>query len=159
MKKSLALFAMMFVVSIGASAMEAFPKGPDQTLTPGDLCHRPDTYRYPERVAYCERNVSSDEKREIFSKYDQLGFRTRSMNRADFKIDHYIPLCAGGSNDESNLWPQHKTIYVITDDLEALICEKMSAGRLLQKDAVTIIVEAKNNLDRVPSIMARVRAL
>lgn len=159
MFKSTALFVALLFVSTFSHAGESFPKGPDAALTPGVLCSRPDSYRYPEKIKYCERDVSSSEKAGIFQKYDQIGYRTRSLKRQAFKIDHYIPLCAGGANDERNLWPQHESVYKITDPLEALVCEKMAAGRLKQADAVTIIKEAKNNLDEVPDIIARVQAL
>ena len=42
---------------------------------------------------------------------------------------------------------------VITDDLEGLICEKMSQGRLRQQRAIEIILRAKHNLNEVPNIM------
>lgn len=159
MFKSTALFVALLFLSTFSHAGESFPKGPDAALTPGVLCSRPDSYRYPEKIKYCERDVSSSEKAGIFQKYDQIGYRTRSLKRQAFKIDHYIPLCAGGANDERNLWPQHESVYKVTDPLEALVCEKMAAGRLKQADAVTIIKEAKNNLDEVPDIIARVQAL
>lgn len=159
MFKGFALFVSMLVVSTVSHAGGNFPMGPDAALTPGALCERADTYRYPEHIKYCERDVSTDTKGGIFQKYDQIGFRTRSMKRQAFKIDHYIPLCAGGSNDVKNLWPQHESIYEITDKLEALICEKMAAGRLKQKDAVDLIMQAKNNLDQVRQITAHVNSL
>jgi hypothetical protein len=136
-----------------------FPSGPDATMTPGSLCTTPDSRRYPEQIAYCSRNVDSQLKRDLFVKYDQMGFRTREMNRMDFKIDHLIPLCMGGSNNENNLWPQHKSIYNITDPLEPLLCQKMANGRLLQKKAVEYILNAKHHLDEVPRIMAEVNRL
>lgn len=154
--------ALLLVVLLGFSVSQAsdkFPTGPDANLTPGALCNRPSAYRYPEKIKYCERNVSPSQKKDIFAKYDQLGYRTRSMNRQAFKIDHYIPLCAGGSNDESNLWPQHESVYQITDSLEQLVCEKMAQGHLKQRDAVAYIREAKNNLDEVPKIFAEVQSL
>jgi len=128
-------------------------------MTPGKLCDRPDAHRYPEQIAYCNRNVDSSLKRELFVKYDQLGYRTRELNRMDFKIDHYIPLCMGGSNDAENLWPQHKSIYNITDPLEPVLCDKMKEGRLLQGKAVEFIVRAKNHLEEVPKILAEVNRL
>lgn len=130
-----------------------FPIGPDPVLTPGALCERPTARRYPEHIAYCERNVSSEEKREIFQKYDQTGFRTREMQRGAFKIDHLIPLCMGGSNSAKNLWPQHESIYNITDPLEPVLCDKMAQGRLKQQKAVEIILYAKAHLDEVPKIL------
>ncbi len=156
---SLVFSLTSFSVSVHAEAQGQFPKGPEEVLTPGDLCDHPDAYRYPERIAYCERDVSRDLKSRVFEKYDQLGYRTRSMKRQAFKIDHYIPLCAGGSNDIENLWPQHQSIYVITDELEALVCEKMKEGRLKQKDAVDYIIRAKNHLDEAPAIIREVESL
>lgn len=151
--------ALLFVVSTSAFALDQFPKGPDATITPGVLCTHPDSQRYPEQINYCERNVDSQTKRGRFEAYDQLGYRTRSMDRQDFKIDHYIPLCMGGANDSKNLWPQHKSVYEITDGLEQLLCEKMAEGKLLQKEAIKMIMEAKNHLDEVPAIVAKANAL
>lgn len=147
------------ITTFAYSSEGNFPKGPDATLTPGALCDHPDSYRYPEKVPYCERNVSSDLKKSLFVKYDQLGFRTGQMKRLDFKIDHYIPLCMGGSNDEKNLWPQHKSIYAITDPLEPILCQKMADGRLSQKKAVEYITYGKNHLDEVRRILAEVNRL
>ncbi|QLY27154.1 HNH endonuclease signature motif containing protein [Bdellovibrio sp. KM01] len=158
MKNLFVLFAIL-VASVTSHAQEQFPIGPDHNLTPGSLCSRPSEHRYPEGINYCERDVDSDVKRGRFAAYDQLGFRTRQMDRQAFKIDHYIPLCMGGSNNIDNLWPQHKSVYEITDSLEQLLCQKMAEGKLLQKDAVRIIVQAKNNLDQVPAILARAYAL
>ncbi len=159
MKHLIALF-LVTLISLSSFAGERnFPKGPDANLTPGALCVRPTEHRYPENINYCERDVDTRTKKEIFVHYDQLGFRTRSMNRMDFKIDHYIPLCMGGANDVENLWPQHKSVYEITDPLEPLLCEKMAAGRILQKDAVRYIKAAKANLDQVPAILREVQRL
>ncbi|MGZ3769054.1 MAG: hypothetical protein ACXVCP_00130 [Bdellovibrio sp.] len=157
-KRAALLIAISFV-SITSFADGNFPTAPDATLTPGALCTTPNSQRYPEQINYCDRNVSTETKMEIFNQYDQIGFRTRSMKRQAFKIDHYIPLCAGGSNDIKNLWPQHESVYTITDKLEALICEKMAEGVLKQKDAVRIIIQAKHNLDQVPQIEEQVRSL
>jgi hypothetical protein len=124
-------------------------------MTPGSLCEQPDTYRYPEHIRYCERNVSRDEKDAVIRAYDQqFGYRIGSMDRQEFKIDHFIPLCAGGSNDASNLWPQHKSVYAITDPLEPLVCQKMAAGTLTQAQAVQYIREAKTDLSKAPGIIS-----
>jgi hypothetical protein len=161
-KSSLATAIVLSFVSISTFAYSStgnFPKGPDATLTPGALCEHPTEYRYPEKINYCERDVSSDLKKAIFVQYDQLGYRTRDLNRMAFKIDHYIPLCMGGANSQKNLWPQHESVYAITDPLEPLLCEKMANGRLLQKKAVEYIIYAKNHLDEVPRIMHEVQGL
>src|SRR5690606_13002989 len=139
---------------------QRFPHGPDDELTPGTLCDSPSEFRYPERIPYCKRNLETQTKRHIIKVYDQvLGFEVGQMNRMDFKIDHLIPLCAGGSNDEANLWPQHKSVYEITDPLEPEICNKMAQGRLKQAEAVNLILEAKTDLDKAPEILKYIQSL
>lgn len=159
MKSSILLFAAFMSVSSLAYSSN-FPTGPNPQLTPGKLCDRPTTYRYPEHIAYCDRDVSYDSKELIIARYDQqLGYHINSLNRGDFKIDHYIPLCAGGSNDITNLWPQHKSIYNITDPVEPLVCEKMLAGKLRQADAIKLITRAKNYLSQVAEVMRILKSL
>lgn len=137
-----------------------FPMGPDERLTPGSVCTNPSSQRYPEQINYCERDVDTSLKREIMKTYDrELGYEVTRMDRMQFKIDHYIPLCMGGSNDETNLWPQHKSVYQHTDDLEFTLCEKMKDGRLKQIHAIDYIKRAKNNLDEARSILEEVRGL
>ncbi len=153
------LFTVLFA-ALGAFANNSFPTGPDPELTPGDVCHHPDTYRYEEKIAYCERDVDTDLKYDIIDTYDQeLGFTISNMPRNKFKIDHYIPLCMGGSNERVNLWPQHESVYKITDPLEAKLCEKMSEGKLLQAKAIELIRRAKNNLSEAPAILREVSGM
>jgi len=159
--KALALVVLVLsALSFQTSFADDFPTGPIKQLTPGKLCDQPAEYRYPEKIAYCERDVAPAVKYKLMADYDRMfSFHIETMPRSDFKIDHYIPLCVGGSNDVSNLWPQHKSVYTITDPLEEAVCEKMANGKLLQKDAVKLIVEAKNHLDEVPQILAQVHAM
>jgi hypothetical protein len=159
--KALVLATLVLgLLSFNLSFADSFPAGPVIQLTPGKLCDKPNSTRYPEKIAYCGRNVAYELKKQIIENYDRaFGFTIETMQRDQFKIDHYIPLCAGGSNDVSNLWPQHVSVYTVTDPLEALVCNKMAHGKLLQKDAVAIIVEAKAHLDEVPQILAHVNSL
>ena len=155
-----AVIALVLVTQTVFAFEDKYPKNPNPNLTPGELCDHADTYRYPERIAYCERNVDTYAKRAVIANYDaQLGYRIRSMSRGDFKIDHYIPLCMGGSNRPTNLWPQHKSVYTITDPLEALLCEKMAEGRLKQADAIDMIKEAKNDLAHAHDVLRRAHSL
>lgn len=153
------LFTVLLVAQ-SVFAGPAFPKNPDAELTPGELCTEPTAYRYPERIPYCDRNVKVDIKRAVIRTYDQdLGYRIRSMPRNKFKIDHYIPLCMGGSNDPENLWPQHESVYQITDELEELLCEKMAEGVLTQARAIDMIKRAKNHLNEVPNLINEANSL
>ncbi len=152
--------ALVFVVSAyGSNGLaddfqDRYPTYPNVELTPGKLCENGQTRRYPERIAYCQRNVDRLTKKLRFQEYDQqLGYQTGQMNRGEFKIDHYLPLCMGGSNHSDNLWPQHRTVYEITDPMEPLACEKMAAGLLKQADAIELIQQGKNNLKEVPRIL------
>ena len=131
-----------------------FPLGPNATVTPGEICTQSNTFRYPEHIKYCNRNVDSGLKRDIIADYDRkFGYSIESMDRQDFKIDHYIPLCMGGGNDRDNLWPQHKSVYTITDPVEPLACQRMAEGKLLQAKAIELIKKAKNDLSTVPDVM------
>ena len=133
---------------------DRFPSAPIESVTPGSLCERPDYYRYPEKIPYCNRAVESSLKYAIMREYDaKFGFEITRMNRQDFKIDHFIPLCMGGSNARSNLWPQHKSIYVNTDLIEQRSCELMAKGRMQQDEAVRTIQYVKRNLQDASKIL------
>lgn len=152
--------AVLFAAFTAFAGSVSFPKGPNQELTPGDVCHNPDSYRYEERIAYCERDVDPKLKAQIIKQYDrELGYSVGSMPRGKFKIDHYIPLCMGGSNEAINLWPQHESVYKVTDPLEQVLCEKMADGRLLQAEAIDMIKRAKKNLDEAPMLLEKAESL
>ena len=159
MKLLTLIYLMLIATSLFAYGPD-FPVGPNPQLTPGKLCDRPTAYRYAEHIAYCARDVTYETKDMLIHQYDrQLGYNIENLNRDDFKIDHYIPLCAGGSNDPSNLWPQHKSVYVITDPIEPLVCKKMSEGKLKQANAIQLIVRAKNSLNQVSAVMKILNSL
>lgn len=126
--------------------------GPVARVTPGELCDHPSRYRYPENIAYCERDVSSSEKDEVFNQYRELGYRLTEAHRSSYKVDHYIPLCVGGSNNAANLWPQHLSISQITDSIEKLTCDKMALGKLKQAKAVQLIKRVKNDLNQANAV-------
>ena len=163
MKKTITIHIVLSILSIIAtqvSAAEKFPKGPQLDITYGKTCDRPNSFRYSEKIAYCDRDVTPETKDIIINEYDQrFGYSIAKMPRGEFKIDHLIPLCAGGSNDVVNLWPQHKSVYVITDPIEPAICAKMSKGRLRQADAVQLILEAKTDLSSTKEIIQYINQL
>jgi len=150
-------YLFFLCLSLSAFATEyvaEFPKGPISDLTPGSLCTRPTEYRYAEKIPYCERDVDSQQKEEIFIEYRQLGYKLNPKNRKDYKIDHLIPLCAGGSNKEDNLWPQHVSVYTQTDPLEGIGCEKLKSGRIKQSELIELILAAKKDLHLVPETLS-----
>ncbi|MBY0555034.1 HNH endonuclease [bacterium] len=154
------VFVLALVSSVLVSASDKFPMGPNPNMTPGSICEDSPVRRYPENIVYCERDVDTNLKKQIIKEYDEeLGFSIRQMSRNDFKIDHFIPLSIGGSNSKSNLWPQHKSVYEVTDPLEHLLSEKIVAGLIKQADAIRVIREAKLNLGRVPELIHYVEGL
>lgn len=162
MKKTIVLtLTLLFTISFsGTINASDFPRGPELSITPGKICDHPSSYRYPEQIPYCVRDVTYQTKEVIIKEYDQkFNYRIEYLNRTDFKIDHFIPLCAGGSNDIVNLWPQHRSVYEITDPLEPIICAKMALGKLKQKEAIALITEAKTNLSRTAQIIQYVSGL
>ena len=109
-KKLTLSVGVLIVFASGATALASakgdFPVSPDTQMTPGDLCREPDAFRYPEHIPYCNRDVRSDEKNEIIRAYDEtFSYRIREIGRQHFKIDHFIPLCMGGSNDVKTFGP------------------------------------------------------
>ena len=157
--KFMTLISFMLASTLTLADVADFPSGPEISLTPGSLCSRPSEYRYPENIAYCRRDVSSSLKRDIFEKYREVGFRLDPSQRAAFKIDHYIPLCAGGSNQMTNLWPQHSSIYKVTDPLESFGCEKLKAGKISQKELVDLFKLVKNDLSRAGTTLKYLQSL
>lgn len=147
--KQFFLLLILTTTAFADSTIAEFPSGPNQSITPGSLCDRPDSYRYQERIPYCERDVDSALKADVFKEYRNLGFTLPPSKRSQYKIDHLIPLCAGGSNREDNLWPQHKSVYTRTDALEFVGCEKLKAGKIKQADLIERILAAKRDLSLV----------
>ncbi len=152
---SMSLFSISQLIYAGG-----FPTNPNLAITSGKLCDRPVKMRYPEQIPYCERDVTYQTKEIVIAEYDQKGgFIISKLPREDFKIDHLIPLCVGGSNDIVNLWPQHKSVYVITDPLEPALCEKMALGKLKQADAVKLVLDGKTHLNKIPAILSYLKKL
>lgn len=146
-------------ISLAQNSIREYPTGPVARFTPGELCDRPSSYRYPENIAYCERSVTTEQKDQVFAVYRKNGYRMSYVNRADYKIDHYFPLCAGGSNNNENLWPQHISIANVTDSIEQLGCDKMAKGKLTQSNFIAIIRRVKNDLSQAPAVKLQLSRL
>jgi hypothetical protein len=153
------IIALFFILaSINSFAGKAYPRLPDLTITPGSLCDTPDTYRYPEQIPYCERALNSFDKELVFMAYRKLGW-SLSGERSQYKVDHFIPLCAGGSNNPDNLWPQYYTISKLTDGLEPLGCEVLGKGNITQKELIELIMKAKLDTKEVPAVLKYLKKL
>jgi len=108
---------------------------PKLGTTPGKLCSPSDPdfqeFRYPEHIAYCQRNVDDSEKAQAAQKY--------GIPEADFsqyEFDHLIPLSLGGSDSLENIWPQRLDAAHVKDQLEEQLYLELQAGKITQADAV-----------------------
>jgi hypothetical protein len=112
-----------------AMAVEVWP---DPDLTGGSV--RIDGH---DRLATCghakeHRGLMNAARRdEILTKYG-----LPPGTHPEYEIDHLIPLCLGGSDDPSNLWPQMRRSLEpewnaeAKDRLERRICDMVCAGQL-----------------------------
>lgn len=143
-----------------ALATNNFPVAPDQQMTPGDLCQVPNALRYPEKISYCDRNVDKNEKWLVIQNYmKKYNFMIDETNRTEFKIDHYIPLCMGGANSVANLWPQHQSVYLISDPLEVVLCEKLAEGKMTQHAAIEKIKQGKLDYKNIPALILEIKKI
>lgn len=75
--------------------------------------------------------------------YDNYEVPEKKRNIKSGEVDHFDPLCNGGSNDIQNLWYQpvknkwngKNFGYKEKDRLESWICVEVKAGRVKPKDA------------------------
>lgn len=132
---------------------------PDPKLTPGVLCTEQDPdfkgYDYPNVVARCNRNVSIEEKQKVALNYGNIP----AGEWSNYEFDHYMPLCAGGSNSSENLWPQPIDEAHIKDTLELQICSELRAGTMNQAEALQKIrdwfVQVSENSPQSESALQR----
>jgi hypothetical protein len=130
---------------VGPKALYPNPsltRGKAQTLNTSELSrswpcprsiHKP-SCSYSQAYRYVPPTV----KRRVYAEY---GIDPRSHTPGE--IDHFFPLCAGGSNDITNLWFQPETNvwngknygFHEKDDLEAWICQQIKAGALDARSA------------------------
>lgn len=129
---------------------------PDPIMTPGlpDTLDVSDlTRRYTEG---CPRGKTSctysQAHRDVPTRihkavYDEYNVPAEARNIQHGEVDHFYPLCAGGSNDIKNLWYQPAENdwngknfgFHEKDKLEAYICVQIKAGKMEPKDAFSRI--------------------
>ena len=129
---------MILGLSLATSSVWAVQ--PNWNLTPGVLCTRQDPDysqdRYPEKIAYCKRNVSHDDKVRIAQQYGNIP----ESQWKNYEFDHLIPLAAGGSNDIGNIWPQPIGEAKGKDVVEQEVFDGLNSGKMTQDQAVKKIM-------------------
>lgn len=98
-------------------------------IAPGCLCSATDPnfdgLRYPEQIPHCVRNVSTQTKAIIKTRF---GIPQSDAKR--YAIDHRISLWAGGSNDECNLVPIDAVKHEDKNIMEARLRAQLEAGEI-----------------------------
>lgn len=134
-------FAMSFSLSAAAIELE-FPHVPNDAMTPGEFCDRQDPDylgdAYPEKIAKCERDVIFVTKQKVYDLYS-----VKPSCRKNYTIDHFIPLSLGGDNSIENLWPEHKAVKALRQNLELDLFQDLRDGKISQAEAVRKIRQAK----------------
>jgi hypothetical protein len=65
----------------------------------------------------------------------------------DFEVDHLIPLCLGGADDDKNLWAEPRRSLEkewpaeVKDELEHRLCEMVCAGEVDVREAQKAIAD------------------
>lgn len=139
------LCALLLVWRANAQELRAYP---DMMLTPGSI----DPSLKPEYICSHStserRSVNTALKKQVFAAYN-IPFE----DRADYEVDHFIPLALGGvntctDNPTCNLWPEphQKSFPQIApwgsetkDRLELRLYKMMCAGEISLHDAQVAI--------------------
>ena len=132
-RKPMAITAALVWLLAGASV--AAGELPDQNLTGGSVrTDNPDL-----ACGHSKENrgrMTAARRDEVLLRYG-----LPPGHHPDYEIDHLIPLCLGGADDASNLWPQpHKSIEPMwnaqaKDWLERKLCKLVCEGKVGLPDA------------------------
>jgi hypothetical protein len=102
------LFLAILVLTVVSTARAQEPLVPNPKITPGRVAER-DKDR---------RGVTLAMEQKVFARY-----RLPWSRRAEFKIDHLIPLELGGADTVDNLWPQSLRAKPYGADRKELLTE------------------------------------
>jgi hypothetical protein len=129
----MSLLATIFLFSSLGFAVQ-----PDPRVTPGALCTAEDPdfdgNAYQEQIPHCNRNFNNSKKMAVARVYN-----VPPNQWSNYEFDHLIPLCAGGSNDVRNVWPEILSHAQLKDAVEDHVCSGMRSGLMTQKEAIATI--------------------
>jgi hypothetical protein len=119
-----------FIALFAIAPVCALENLPDKNLTGGSV-------RTGNRDAACGHAKESRGRMNVVRRDEILRrYGLPPGIHPDYQIDHLIPLCLGGSDDPSNLWPQPRRSIEDTwnaeakDRLERLMCRMVCDGQI-----------------------------
>lgn len=114
---------------------------PNPNRTPGALTADPVAVVCHPGYARSHRETSEALKRRVL-----LSYGIRREDRGAYEVDHLQPLCMGGADVETNLWPQSREApdgegwtAGDKDKLERCVCKLVCAGLTSQGSAAILI--------------------
>lgn len=122
---------------------------PDKTLTPGkaNTLNTSDLTKTYNGQTYSQshRDVTDAVKKKVYKEYG-ISYPQQS---GLYEVDHFYPLCAGGSNDINNLWLEPANVmfnginvgFHTKDKLESYICDQIKKGKIDPKVAYSEITQ------------------
>lgn len=138
----LTIAAVLLLASVAASL--AADVRPDPNKTGGSV--RPGPYGHDRQLvcnAIGTRGAMTPARRdEVLRRYN-----LPPGHHPDYEIDHLVPLCLGGADDASNLWPQPRRSIEpkwnaeAKDRLERELCSLVCDGLLDLGDAQEAIIK------------------
>lgn len=107
----------------------------------------------------CQKGGYTDTVRDVPQSIRDRVYKDYGYNKTlneSAELDHFIPLCLGGSNNIKNLWVEYenpKPGYKEKDKLEAYLCRAVCDGRINLSDAQMMMwndwVDAYNKMEGI----------
>jgi hypothetical protein len=135
------LVIIALLVLAGPAMTQDWAIVPDPTLTPGAV-RTADVSDICSHGTSGLRHWSRERDDRIMAEY---GLPTGP--HPQYEVDHLIPLCLGGADDDRNLWPEPRRSLEPEwnaerkDDLEHRLCEMVCSGELVVREAQSEISE------------------
>jgi hypothetical protein len=94
---------------------------PNRAIVTGDILERNKSIICKTGYSSTVRNVPLSLRKKVFAR-DGVEY---PQPRFTYELDHWLPLCLGGSNDESNLFVQFEPYYKWKDRVEVYLCKEL----------------------------------